>query len=247
MSRECRTTFIIRELCAKSSHVSRNVRTNVARYSSNIRVVRILVACSPCMWTGHNTAPLHTTFVHTLWELRTNCARMVYDSIVARRSEKNLSECWTFPYFRHSHPSHIVRVPRENRPYCCSHTKANILANMKNWDSRQIHRKCYEWPGEILNKVRPYKYLRMLANFLRILLRMLRMLTNAITNVTNAYDYRCECLRTPYKWNGYKTQASWKVKTNDIYSKSLQMSCVYYKCLAINKNGLRSLQMPCLQ
>ena len=53
-----------------------------------------------------------TTFAHTSWELRTNCARMV---IVARHSEKNFSEFWNLPFSRHSHPSQIVRVPRENR------------------------------------------------------------------------------------------------------------------------------------
>ena len=35
--------------------------------------------------------------------------------IVARHSEKNFSEFWTLPFSRHSHPSQIVRVPRENR------------------------------------------------------------------------------------------------------------------------------------
>ena len=59
-------------------------------------VVRILVAYSSCMWTGHSSALLHTTFAHTLWELRTNCARMVWGSIFATHSEKNFSERFFF-------------------------------------------------------------------------------------------------------------------------------------------------------
>jgi hypothetical protein len=41
---------------------------------------------------------------------------------------------------------------------CYSHTVANILANMKIWNSRQIRRKWYDWPGEILKKIRPNGY-----------------------------------------------------------------------------------------
>jgi hypothetical protein len=63
---------------------------------------------------------------------------------------------------------------------CYSHIVANILANMTIWNSRQIRRKWYDWPGEILNKIRPYKWLRMLANVLRMPLRMLRMVTIAL-------------------------------------------------------------------
>ena len=36
--------------------------------------------------------------------------------------------------------------------YCCSHSWANILANIKKWNSRQNRRKWYDWPGEILKK-----------------------------------------------------------------------------------------------
>ena len=47
--------------------------------------------------------------------------------------------------------------------------------------SRQIRQKIYDCPGELYWKARPYKWLRMLANFLRIpanFLRSLRLLNN---------------------------------------------------------------------
>jgi hypothetical protein len=75
---------------------------------------------------------------------------------------------------------------------CYSHTVANILANMNIWNSRQIRRKLYDWPGEIVNKIRPYKWFRMLVN----VLRMPRQFY--------------ECLRMPYERNKCTTHA-WRI------------------------------------
>ena len=79
---------------------------------------------------------------------------------------------------------------------------ANILANVNKLYSRQIRQWWYDWPGELLKQVRPYKWLRLLANFLQSLrllnnqfaeflvnpLLMLRILTNSLANFANAYE-----------------------------------------------------------
>ena len=77
--------------------------------------------------------------------------------------------------------SACVRKGIRKHSQCYSHTLENILANVQIWYSRQIRQKSYDWPGELLKQMRPYKCLRMLANFLRILanfIRSLRLLNN---------------------------------------------------------------------
>ena len=87
-------------------------------------------------------------------------------------------------------------------PYECKHVI--FAANSK---------KLYDWPGNLLKQVRPYKWLLMLANFLRIIanvLRSLRLLNNQFADFfmntlrlfrifTNAHANACERLNIRMK------------------------------------------------
>jgi hypothetical protein len=138
---------------------------------------------------------------------------------------------------------------------------ANILVNIQIWNLRQIRRKWYDWPGEILKNWG---------------------LTNSYKCLQIYYECPCkcpcECLRTPYEWNDYTTHAwriaytpianvslchlfaiyrrvnffftssSWIRKSNfKFVKKSRRMLANPYKCLTIPNNALSSLQMLCHQ
>ncbi len=98
------------------------------------------------------------------------------------------------------------------------------------------------------------------AEFLANPLRMLRMLTNALANLANACErltnetttQRMRELHNPlpmFRFVTYSPAAAESTSSSHLIrkfsytnaSKSLQMSYDHYKCLAINKNGLRLL------
>ena len=73
------------------------------------------------------------------------------------------------------------------------------LANVKHLYSRLIRQKWYDCPGELLEKVRPFKWLRMLPNFLRIPANFLRSLRSVCRISGESFAYvktTCEWLTT---------------------------------------------------
>jgi hypothetical protein len=80
---------------------------------------------------------------------------------------------------------------------------ANNHANMNIWNSRQIRRKCYDWPWEILIRTqwgltKDYELLRFFYEC-----------------PGESCECPCECLRTHYEWIDYTTIA-WRLHINPL-------------------------------